>query len=93
MDINDVHNLEKSVVTLLNLVGWDLEWCGDNYTHFDAKGLTPKKKECVIEMKFRKKYYKTKMLEVSKYERLMNINQDVHKLYLVIDTKAMYIFG
>ena len=32
------------------------------------------------------------MLEKSKYDRLMAIDEDVHKLYCVFDPKGMYIF-
>ena len=92
MDINSVHEWEQVVVNILNLDNWQLEWCGGDYQHYDAKGLTPKNKKCVIEMKFRYKYYKTKMLEKSKYDRLMAIDEDVHKLYCVFDPKGMYIF-
>jgi hypothetical protein len=72
LEIERLHQLEKSYVLLLNAFdGWDLEWCGGGYDHYDAKGKTPKGAECVIEFKFRNKYYQTKMLEVFKYEKLM----------------------
>jgi hypothetical protein len=72
LEIERLHQLEKSYVLLLNAFdGWDLEWCGGGYDHYDAKGKTPKGTECVIEFKFRNKYYQTKMLEVFKYEKLM----------------------
>ena len=32
------------------------------------------------------------MLEKKKYDNLMNLEQGVHKLYLVFDPKGMYIF-
>ena len=92
MDINSVHEWDQVVVKILNLDGWNLEWCGGDFTHYDAKGKTRKGKECVIEIKFRNKYYKTKMLERIKYERLMALPEEVHKLYLVFDPKGMYIF-
>lgn len=92
MDINSVHEWEQTVVGILNFNGWQLEWCGGKFEYYDAKGLTPKNKKCVIEIKFRHKYYKTKMLEKKKYDNLMNLDEDVHKLYLVFDPKGMYIF-
>jgi len=92
MDINNVHAWENTVVEILNLDGWDLDWCGGKFEFYDAKGLTPKNKKCVVEIKFRHKYYKTKMLEKKKYDNLMNLEQGVHKLYLVFDPKGMYIF-
>ena len=92
MDLNSVHEWEQTVVKMLNFDGWDLEWVGGDFTSYDAKGKTKKGKECVIEIKFRNKYYKTKLLEKYKYNRLMQVKGDVHKLYLVFDPKGMYIF-
>ena len=92
MNLETVHKLEKGIVLLLNMDGWQLEWSGGGMKHYDAKGLTPKGKKCVIEMKFRNKYYETKMLEKSKYERLMQENDDIVKLYFVNDPKANYLF-
>ena len=71
MDLNSVHAWERTVVEILNLDGWDLDWCGEGFKSYDAKGLTPKNKKCVIEIKFRHKYYKTKMLEKAKYKKLI----------------------
>ena len=93
MGIEKLHQLEKSYVLLLNAFdGWELEWCGGGFDHFDAKGKTPKGKECVIEFKFRNKYYPTKMLEVFKYEKLMAMPKDVVKIYNVHDSKGSYMF-
>lgn len=92
MTINKVHELEQAVVKILNLDGWKLEWSGDGYEHYDAKGFTSKGKPCVIEMKFRNKYYETKMLEKLKYDKLMSMDQDIVKLYFVNDPKANYMF-
>jgi len=91
MDITTTHKFEQSVINILNLDGWNLEWCGGNYEHYDSKGFTPKQQECVIEMKFRNKYYESKMLEKYKYDKLMQV-KDVHKFYLVFDPKGMYMF-
>ena len=71
MNINKVHQLEQAVVALLNLDGWNLEHCGNGYEHFDCIGTTPKGVQCVIEMKFRKKYYEDKMIEKYKYDKLL----------------------
>lgn len=92
MDFNDVNDLEKVVISFLNFDGWDLEWCGGGYDHYDAKGKTPKGKDCVIEMKFRKKYYEDKMLEKYKYDKLMELPKDTVKLYFVNDPKGNYLF-
>ena len=93
MEIERLHQLEKSYVLLLNAFdGWELEWCGGGFDHFDAKGKTPKGKECVIEFKFRNKYYQTKMLEVFKYEKLMAMPEEVVKIYNVHDAKGSYMY-
>ena len=42
MGIKKINKWEKAVVFLLNIDGWDLEWCGDGFTRYDAKGKTPK---------------------------------------------------
>lgn len=92
MNINKVHKLEQAVIKILNLDGWDLDWCGGGFEHYDAVGETPKGKPCVMEMKFRKTYYETKMLEKLKYDKLMDMPADMVKLYFVSDPKANYIF-
>ena len=92
MNLSKQHDLEKAVINILNLDGWDLEWCGNGFDHYDAVGETPKGIPCVMEIKFRKKYYKTKMLEVYKYEKLMDMPADMVKLYFVNDPKANYLF-
>jgi len=90
--MNVIEKYEKATVGLLNLDGWSLEWCGDKNTFYDAKGYTPKGLPCVIEMKFRRKYYETKMIEKSKYDRLMSLPEDVVKIYFVNDPKGNYTF-
>lgn len=92
MKLSDVHKWEKALIAILNLDGWDLQWCGGGYEHYDAVGATPKGHECVVEMKFRKTYYETKMLEKYKYDQLMNMPADMVKLYFVNDPKANYLF-
>jgi len=92
MGLKKINKWEKAVVFLLNLDGWDLEWCGDGFTRYDAIGKTPKGKDCVIEMKFRKTYYEQKMLEKDKYDALMSLDQDVIKLYFVNDPKGNFLY-
>ena len=91
-EINNIQKWEKAVVAILNILGWDLEWSKNQYEHFDAKGLTPKGFECVIEMKFRNDYYEKKLLEKYKYDKLMEMDEDIVKLYFVNDPKANYLF-
>ena len=91
MGLKKINDLEKAVVFLLNLDGWDLEWCGGGYSRYDAKGITPKGKQCVIEMKFRKTYYEEKMLEKDKYDALMSLD-DVVKIYFVNDPKGNFMY-
>ncbi len=92
MKVETIHKFEKAVVWFLNLDGWDLTHTGGNFEGYDAKGKTPKGNECVIEMKFRKTYYDTKMLEVGKYKRLMGLPENVVKIYFVADPKGTYFF-
>jgi len=90
--INKIHELEKAVILLLNFDGWDLEHTGGGFEHYDAVGATPKGKECVIEFKFRNKYYPDKLLEKYKYDELINMPYDVAKLYWINDPKGNYLF-
>ncbi len=88
--IKNVHKWEQAVIHLLNLDGWNLEWTGKGYEHYDAFGISPKGKEVVMEMKFRNTYYKEKMLEVYKYDKLIETGKIA--LYFVNDPKGNYIF-
>lgn len=92
MSLQRINRYEQAIVNLLKLDGWDLEWCGGGFDHYDAKGYTPKGKECVIEMKFRNKYYETKMLEKYKYDKMMEMPDNIIKLYFVNDPRANYMF-
>jgi hypothetical protein len=92
LNIKDVHKWEQAIIILLNFDGWDLEWCGGGFDHYDAIGRTPKGFECVMEMKFRQKYYTTKLLEVDKYNRLMDMPHDMVKLYFINDPKVNCLF-
>ncbi len=86
MGIKDIHKWEKAVIWFLNLDGWELEHTGEGMEWYDAKGKTPKGFDCVIEMKFRDKYYEDKLIEKDKLERLLSLN--VVALYFVADTKG-----
>ena len=91
MGIKKINEWEKAVVFLLNLDGWELKHCGDGYSRYDAKGKTPKGMDCVIEMKFRNKYYEDKMLEKDKYDALMALD-DVVKIFFVNDPKGNFMY-
>ena len=88
--IKKIHKWEKAVITLLNNDGWELTHTGQKYESWDAEGITPKGHECVIEMKFRKTYYETKMLEKYKYDKLIDTGKVA--LYFVNDPKGNYLF-
>lgn len=92
MNITKINRYEKAVVYFLNKYdGWELEWAGDKNLCYDAIGKTPKGNKCVIEMKFRNKYYDTKLLEKAKYDSLMAL-KDYVKIYYVSDPKGAYWF-
>tara|TARA_B100000768_G_C10892085_1_gene214064 strand:- start:53 stop:469 length:417 start_codon:yes stop_codon:yes gene_type:complete len=92
MGIEKINELEKAVVIILNLDGWDLKWTGKGNSRWDAKGKTPKGHDCVIEMKFRNKYYEEKMLEKYKYDSLMKLDDNIIKLYFVNDPKGNFLY-
>ena len=92
MDIKKIQQLEKTVIRILNIDNWNLKWTGKGSKHYDAKGYTPKGKPCVIEMKFRNKYYEEKMLEKFKYDALIKMNKNIIKLYFVNDPKGNFLF-
>ena len=92
MGIKKINQWEKAVVLILNLDGWELEWTGEGYSHYDAKGKTPKGFDCVIEMKFRNKYYEEKMLEKYKYDALMELDKAIIKIYFVFDPKGNFMY-
>lgn len=91
MGLDRIHSFEKAVVTLLNFDDWNLKWTGEGYDSCDAVGETPKGITCAMEMKFRTTWYETKMLEVYKYERLMDMDVEA-RFYFVNDPKGHYIF-
>lgn len=92
MELTKIHKWEQALVLLLNLDGWQLQWKGGNNTRYDASGITPKGKKCVIEMKFRKKYYQQKLLEADKYNGLIKLDSDIVKIYFVADPKGNYMY-
>ena len=85
------HKWEITIIEILNSDGWELKWCGKNTEHYDAIGKTPKGFNCVMELKLRHKYYPTKVLEVYKYEKLMEIKEYL-KFYYVFDLKGNYLY-
>jgi hypothetical protein len=86
MKITTTNKFEKALIWFLNSFdGWELKWVGDQNLCYDAIGKTPKGNKCVVEMKFRKKYYDTKLIEKKKYDKLMELDQDVVKIYFVSD--------
>ena len=91
--IQTTNKFEKAFVKFLNVFDeWNLEWVGDKNLCYDAKGFTPKGNKCVVEMKFRTKYYDTKLLEKMKYDSLMALPNDITKIYFVSDPKGSYWF-
>ena len=93
MGIETINKFERIVVNFLNeFEGWNLKWSEGKFEHYDASGLTPKGHECVMEMKFRNKYYKDKLLEKYKYDKLMEMNSEIVKLYFVSDLKGTYLY-
>jgi hypothetical protein len=91
MSIETSHHLwEQGIIHLMNLDGWDLEWTGGEFEHYDAKGKTPKGFNCVIEFKLRHAYYSTKILEKYKYDKLMA--EDCMRFYYVFDSRGNYLY-
>ena len=92
MEISEVHKWERAVTMLLNVLGWDLEWVGKEDKSWDAEGYSMYNRKGVIEMKVRDKYYEEKLLEKYKYDKLMELPDDIIKIYFVNDPKANYMF-
>ena len=90
-NIEKIHLLEQQLVFLLNLDGWQLEWTGEDYSHYDAEGLDLNGRKCIIEFKFRSEAYTDKMLEVYKYQALLDVDI-AKKYYAVIDFKGCWVF-
>tara|TARA_R100000541_G_scaffold18622_1_gene28437 strand:- start:1506 stop:1922 length:417 start_codon:yes stop_codon:yes gene_type:complete len=92
MGIQKVNQWEKALVMILNLDGWDLKWTGKGNSRWDAAGKTPKGFDCIIEMKFRNKYYEEKLIEKDKYDYLMSLDKNIIKLYFVNDPKGNFLY-
>ncbi len=93
MELKTLYKFEKAVILILNnFDGWQLEHTGSSRKCYDAIGLTPKGRKCIMEMKFRNKYYKDKMLEADKFNCMMNEDKDVVKIYFVSDPKGTYMY-
>jgi len=91
MTIEQTHKWEQGIIQLLNLDGWELEWTGGDYEHYDAKGKTPKGYNCIVEFKIRNEYYPTKLLEKFKYDHLMS-HKGCLKFYYVFDKNGNYLY-
>jgi len=81
---------EQKILTAMNSIGWNLILSENQYEHYVAYGKTPKGFDCVIELKRRHKYYADKVMEVYKYEKLMEM--ECLKFYYVFDTRGNYLF-
>lgn len=90
MTIADIHKWEKAICLVLKLDGWKLEWVGNQNLSYDAIGKTPKGFDCVMEMKFREKYYEEKLLEKYKYDKLVETGKVA--LYFVNDPKGNFLY-
>lgn len=88
--MNKWDKLEQAVIAIFNIMDWELTWVGDENLCYDAIGKTISGKPCVLEIKFRTKYYKTKMLEKQKYDCLKQ--QEAIQLYFVADPKGNYLY-
>ena len=91
MTIEFINGLENDLVFLLNMSGWDLKCVADQYSRFDAIGSDINGKKCIIELKFRKDFYKDKILELKKYDAMMA--EDAQKRYYgVIDPEGCWVY-
>lgn len=92
-NIKRTNKFEKAFIWFYNSFdGWQLEWVGDKNLPYDAIGKTPMGEDCVIEMKFRKTYYDTKLIEKKRFDNLMKLPKKVVKIYFVSDPKGSYWF-
>lgn len=93
MTKDESEQYEKTVALMMNgFLNFQLNWVGDENTFYDLRGLSPNGNKCVVEIKVRQKYYKDKMLEKYKYDKLMTLPDDVVKLYYVFDKKGSYLY-
>jgi hypothetical protein len=91
MTRDDIYELEKQLIFLLNLDGWQIKWSEDKYCHYDAIGTDINGNECILEFKFRRAYYKTKIMECKKWNNLTHYKSD-KKYYCVIDQKGCFVY-
>ena len=91
MTREDIYELEKQLIFLLNLDGWQIKWSEDKYCHYDAIGTDLNGKSCIMEFKFRQEYFKTKILACQKYNNLTRYKVDAI-YYAVIDPKGCHIY-
>ena len=93
MTKDESEQYEKTIALMMNgFLDFKLNWVGDENTFYDLRGLSPNGNKCVVEIKVRQKYYKEKMLEKYKYDKLMTLPDDVVKLYYVFDKKGSYLY-
>lgn len=92
MGIDKIKKLEQTIVNFFNFDGWNLKWTGEGFKNYDASGFTKTGQRCVIEMKFRNKYYSEKMMEKYKYDALMKLDKEIIKLYFVNDPKGNFLY-
>jgi len=93
MTKDESEQYEKTIALMMNgFLNFQLNWVGDENTFYDLRGLSPNNNKCVVEIKVRQKYYKDKMLEKYKYDKLMTLPDDVVKLYYVFDPKGSYLY-
>jgi len=88
--LNGLKQLEINKILCLNLKGWSLKPSPNHNDIYDAFGSTPKGYRCWMEMKFRKDYWTTKLLEKKKYDALMTLVGK--KFYYVSDLKGQYLY-
>ena len=57
--------------------------------------MTPKGKECVIEMKFRNKYYEDKLIEKDKYDALLKRSEEfgTTPIYINSTPEGIFVFN
>ena len=85
-----IYELENELIFLLNMSGWHIEWSEEKYCRYDAIGTDLNCQSCVMEFKFRRKFYKTKILETKKYNALLDQNKEMY--YCVVDQKGCHIY-
>jgi len=81
---------EESTIELLNTLGTKLVKCTDRFSSYDAED-----KNYIVEIKNRRKFYSTKLIECLKlfknYQKSQLIGKDF--LYVVTDDEGCYIYN